>query len=165
MIQNIAWYSAFPLMTGALALVLGIAALRRDRHIAIANGFLVLMLVFLCAGIFDFLMINASDTETALLFARGLILSIVLIFAGFLFLSTSLALIPLNRWLGKNIVLYSAMSFLVGLVLAYNLNSLEHNQYGFGLPDTPATLTILVVLAAFTAYHAFPAGPALAAVR
>lgn len=151
MIQNLEWYSAFPLITGALALVLGIAVFRRNRKIAVVNGFLVLMAVFLVAGIFDFLMINASDEVTALLFARGLVLSMVLISAGFLYLSTNMAFLPVSKWLEKNRGLYSAMSVLIGLVVAYNMNSLEHDQFGYGLPVSLESLAALIVVAAFTA--------------
>ena len=151
MIQNLEWYSAFPLVTGMMALVLGIAVLRRNRQLNIVNGFPVLMLVFLAAGILDFLMINASDEITALMFARGLVLALVLIFAGFLYLSTNLAFIPLSKWLEKNRVLYSIMSVMVGLVVAYNLSSLAHNQYGYGLPVSLGSLMTLVVVAIFTA--------------
>ena len=151
MIQNLEWYSVFPLFAGMMALVLGIAVFRRNRQIALSNGFLVLMLVFLAAGILDFLMINASDATTALLFARGLVLTMVLIFAGFLYLSTNLAFIPLSGWLEKNRVLYSLMSVLLGLVVAYNLNDLELSKYGYGLPVSLGSLTTLIVVAGFTA--------------
>ena len=97
------------------------------------------MLAFLAAGTLDFLMINASDEITALMFARGLVLA--LIFAGFLYLSTNLAFIPLSKWLEKNRVLYSVMSVMVGLVVAYNLSSLEHNQFGYGLPVSLGSFT------------------------
>jgi uncharacterized membrane protein YhaH (DUF805 family) len=151
MIQNLEWYSVLPLITGVIAMVLGIAVFRRNRKIAVVNGFLVLMGVFLVAGIFGFLMINASDDETALLFARGLVFSMVLIFAGFLYLSTNLAFIPVSKWLQKNRALYSVMSVLIALVVAYNLNSLKHDQFGYGLPVSLGSLTALVVVAVFTA--------------
>ena len=90
MIQNLQWYSAFPLVTGFMALALGILILRKNRENATVNGFFVLMLIFLAGGIVDFLMINASDPETALFFARGVLFIAVLIFAGFLYISTQL---------------------------------------------------------------------------
>ena len=151
MIQNLEWYSVFPLFSGMMAMVLGIAVFRRNRQIALSNGFLVLMLVFLAAGILDFLMINASDGTAALLFARGLVLTVVLIFAGFLYLSTNLAFIPLSDWLAKNRVLYSLLSVLLGLVVAYNLSGLELGRYGYGLPVSLGSLTTLIVVAGFTA--------------
>lgn len=151
MIQNLQWYSALPLVTGMMALVLGIAVHRRNRQMNIVNGFPVLMLVFLAAGILDFLMINSSDEITALMFARGLVLALVLSFAGFLYLSTNLAFIPLSKWLEKNRVLYSIMSLMIGLVVAYNLGSLEHNHFGYGLPVSPGSFTTLAVVAIFTA--------------
>ena len=151
MIQNLQWYSVLPLVTGMMALVLGIAVIRRNRQMTIVKGFQVLMLVFLAVGILDFLMINSSDEITALMFARGLVLALVLSFAGFLYLSTNLAFIPFSKWLEKNRVLYSIMSVMVGLVVAYNLSSLEYNQFGYGLPVTPGSFTTLVVVAMFTA--------------
>ncbi|HEY3419810.1 MAG TPA: DUF835 domain-containing protein [Methanomassiliicoccales archaeon] len=151
MIQNLMWNSVLPLITGIIALVLGISVLRKNRQLAIAKGFLILMLMFTAAGISDFLMINASDPASALLFARGLVLFVVLIFAGFLYVSTNLAFIPLSKWLEKNRVLYTVFSLLIGLLIAYNLSSVDFNQFGYGLPASLASLIVLMVAAAFTA--------------
>ena len=71
MIQNLEWYSVFPLVTGFMALALGMVILRKNRRNATVNGFFILMLIFLAGGIFDFIMINASDDATALVFARA----------------------------------------------------------------------------------------------
>jgi hypothetical protein len=151
MIENLEWYSAFPLITGVMALALGIAVFRRNRQFAISNGSIILMLTFLMACVFDFLMINSSDPATALTFARGVILSTVLIFAGFLYLSTNLTFIPLSRWLTKNRVLYAVLSVLIGLVVAFNLDALDHGKFGYGFPESTGSAAVLVVVALFTA--------------
>jgi hypothetical protein len=151
MIQNIEWYSAFPLVTGVMALLLGLAVLRRDRQLAITNGFFILMLEFTGAGFVDFMMINASDIGSALLSARILILLLILIFASFLYLSAYLVLASFSRWLERNWVLYFLMSVTIGLVLAYNLDSLVYNRFGYGLPASFGSLVVLSVLSVFTA--------------
>jgi hypothetical protein len=151
MIQNLEWYSALPLVTGIMALLLGISVYRKNRQFANVNGFFVLMMVFLAVSVLDFMMINASDPGNALLLARGVTLCLVLIFAGFLYVTGQLANTPLGKWLKKNRVLYSVMSLFIGLVVAYGQNSIEHGRFGYGLPVTLQSLGALVVIAVLAA--------------
>ncbi|MGD0818805.1 MAG: DUF835 domain-containing protein [Methanomassiliicoccales archaeon] len=151
MIQTLEWYSVFPLVTGIMALLLGIAALRKNQQIANVDGFFALMLIFLVFGVLDFIMINASDAANALRLARGVTLCMVLIFAGFLYISTQLAFLPLGKWLQKNRILYSVMSLFIGLIVAYSQNRVEYDNFGYGLPDTLQSLMTLTVIAIFAA--------------
>ncbi len=150
MIQNLELYSAFPLVTGVMAFLLGIALLRKDRQIA-KNGFFVLMLIFLVAGVSDFMMINAEDETTALLYARGVFFSLVLIFAGFLYISIQLTFLSFSRWFERHQYMYYAMAALIGMVVAYNLKSVGHNEFGFGPPRNYETVLALGVVTVFAA--------------
>jgi hypothetical protein len=75
----------------------------------------------------------------------------VLIFAGFLYISTQLAFLPLGKWLQKNRILYSVMSLFIGLIVAYSQNRVEYDNFGYGLPDTLQSLMTLTVIAIFAA--------------
>ena len=132
-------------------MVLGIAVFRKNRQRAVVNGFFVLMLIFLVVGILDFMMINASDQAAALLFARGVILCMVLIFAGFLYVSTQLAFMPLSKLLERNRILYSVMSLLIGLVVAYGVKVVDHGAFGYGLPISWESAMTLAVVSLFGA--------------
>ena len=151
MIQNLEWYSVFPLVTGFMALALGMVILRKNRRNATVNGFFILMLIFLAGGIFDFIMINASDDATALVFARAVFFTIVLIFAGFLFISTQLTFIPLGKWFEKNRYLYYAVSVIIGLIVAFNLKTVGHNEFGYGPARSYETVLAVVVVTFFAA--------------
>jgi hypothetical protein len=151
MIQNLEWYSAFPLVTGMMALVLGIAVYRKNRQFANVNGFFVLMLIFLVISILDFILINASDQGNALRLARGVTLCLVLIFAGFLYVTTQLAHMPLGKWLERNRSLYAVMSLFIALVVAYSQDSVEASRFGYGVPETPQSLAALAVIAVLAA--------------
>lgn len=151
MIQNLMWYSAFPLLTGITALALGVALLRRNKQIAFNAGFFVLMLIFLVAGVLDFMMINAADDATALFYARGLLFALILVFAGFLYISTQLTFIPLSKWFQKNWYSYAAVSVIIGLVVALNLKTIEHNEFGYGPSRTYDTVLAIGVATVYAA--------------
>ena len=151
MIQDLMWYSAFPLLTGIMALVLAIALLRTRRQIANVNGFLVLLLLFFVSGVADFLMINASDEASALFYARTLFFFLVLLFANLLYISTQLTFIPLSKRFEKNWYIYCTISVMIAVVVALNLKTVGHNEFGYGPPRTYDTIVALGVVTAFVA--------------
>jgi hypothetical protein len=150
MIQDLQLYSAFPLVGGIMALALGVSLLRKNRHNAIVNGFFALMLLFLVAGIFDFLMINA-DPGNALFFTRVALFFVTMIFAGFFYITTQLSLIPLSKWFKRNRYVYYAISAAVGLAVVINLKRVGHNDFGFGPPRNYDTIIILIAATVFAA--------------
>jgi uncharacterized membrane protein YhaH (DUF805 family) len=151
MIQNLEWFSAFPIVTGIMALLLAIAVYRKNRHFANVNGFFILMLVFMVIGALDFILINASAPDNPLRLARGVTICLILIFAGFLYVTTQLAHMPLGKWLEKNRFLYAIMSLFIALVVAYSQNNVEAGPFGYGLPETLQSLAALVVIAVLAA--------------
>lgn len=151
MIQNLEWYSAFPLVTGIMALLLAIAVYRKNRQFANVNGFFVLMLAFTLIGILDFILINASEPGNALRLARGVTACLILIFAGFLYVTTQLARLPLGKWLEKNRFLYAAMTLFIALVVAYSQDNVQAGPFGYGLPESLQSLAALAVIAALAA--------------
>ena len=150
MIQNLEWYSVFPLVTGIMAIALGIALLTRKPQIANVNGFFVLMLIFFMAGISDFMMINADNADAALLFARVLLFLLILVFSGYLFISTQLTFIPLGKWFGRYRYAFYTLSVLLGLVVALDLGSVGHNEFGYGpsvVADVLVALGVVILFA------------------
>ena len=87
----------------------------------------------------------------ALFYTRGVLFMAVMIFAGFLYISSQLSFVPWGKWFKSNQYLYYAITVTVGLAVAINMKGVGHNQFGYGPPRNYDTIIALAAATVFAA--------------
>ncbi len=147
-------------IVGALWLLLGIYVYMRNPFLDTTRSFFLIMVLFMLAGILDFMMMNAPSEAAGVALGRILVFCVVLIFGGFLYLSSLLPYERRRNWFKVHKLEFVAILVVLGIIPAVTAEVTE-SVYGWGIPDTfpifalAAEVLGLTILSLYVLYVAY----------
>ncbi len=140
-------YSIISPIVGVLGLSLGVYVMFKNPHLEMTRTYLAVMVLFLIAGMLDFSLNNASDQAIAEAVGRILVLNVVLIFAGFLYLSSLLPCERRRNWFRSHRLEFIIVILALGVIPAAFVD-VKNSTYGWGIPDSFSVMVLLAIVLA-----------------
>lgn len=142
-------YSLISPITGSFAFMIGVYVMTKNPFLPASRFFAFLMSLFLVAGFLDFLFMTVEDEATAKILARLVIFILVIIYGGFLYISSFL--ISGSRW---RRIFYPSYRFIILLLIfasipAMLVSELLMTDMGWSIPDSPAEYSLIIILAGY----------------
>ncbi|MDD1767336.1 MAG: DUF835 domain-containing protein [Methanomassiliicoccales archaeon] len=134
---------------GILGLLLGIYVYMRNPFLETTRTFFGIMVLFLLAGLLDFILMNAPGEAAAVAVGRILVVCVVLIFGGFLYLSSLLPFERRRNWFKAHRIEYVVILILLGMIPASSVEVVS-SVYGWGIPDTFPIFALVAIVLALT---------------
>jgi hypothetical protein len=147
---------SWPLIpTGVLYLVLGIYVLRKNPMLPTSKAFFSTMTVSFASGLFGFLTLNSPDMVTAIYFGRWAVFFHILIYGGYLFLSTQMPFENRSSLLWKYRLAYVATIVVAGIAIAVTLQGVEETDFGYHAIDLGTQVPMTLFVFGLTLFAAF----------
>jgi len=134
-------------VVGFFGLLLGVYVFVKNPYLETTRAFFVVMILFLIAGLLDFSLMNAPDAEVATAVGRVLVLCVVLIFGGFLYLSSLLPYERRRNWFRRHRLEFVVILVLLGMVPASSVEVVD-STFGWGIPDTFSIFALVAIVVA-----------------
>jgi hypothetical protein len=149
MLEGPEFYSILSPITGSFALLLGIYVYRKNPFMRTSTVFLKLMALVLLSGILDFLLMNAPNENSAMIIARALMFMMVIIFGGYLYLSSLLPYERSSGWFNRHKRGYWTIVVITALVPAIAVDQMLLTSYGWGVPNSLAIYLLALIVMAY----------------
>lgn len=147
-------WSLISIVACVFGFLLGVYVYRKSPLMKTSVFFFRLMIIVLILGILDFLLMNSPDEQTARIIARAVFFLVVVMFAGYVYLSASL---PYGRALNRivsNPKTFWGVILIIAIIPAVAVNEMLETSYGWGVPNSSAMyLLILEVLVLISISH------------
>ena len=140
-------YSIISPIVGILGLLLGAYVIVKNPYLGTTRTFFVVMVLFLIAGVLDFSLTNAPDGAVATTIGRILVLNVVLIFGGFLYLSSLLPYERRRNWFRSHRLEFVVILLALGVIPAASVE-VKNSIYGWGIPDSFSVVALLTIVLA-----------------
>jgi len=148
-------YSLTSVITGIFTLFLGIYVFRKNPFMKTASVFFILTVWIFWTSILDFFLMNAPAESSARWIVRLLFFMLVIMFGGFLYLSSLLPYEGSTRWFEKHKVMFWTAVVISALIPSVAVDEMLKTSYGWGVPDSPAIFLLSMTVLTYVSFSVY----------
>lgn len=148
-------YSLTSIIAGVFALLLGIYVFRKNPFMKTTSTFFILSVWIFWISILDFFLMNAPTESSARWIARFLFFMLIMMFGGFLYLSSLLPYEGSTRWFEKHRMIFWVGVTISAIIPSIAVDKMLKTSYGWGVPPSPAIFLLSTIILAYVSFSVY----------